>query len=126
MTHEEYLSRLGGFTDSAGDVKVVLSHAGSCALCRRESRFVERVLSRLDPARRSLPEEVARFGATAAVLALILLGIHGLSVERGEPDVPQAAKYRVVGNASGVVAYTPSGVVVGLAASSSRENGVTR
>jgi len=126
MTHEEYLSRLDGFTDSPGDVKEVLSHAASCAMCRKEIRTVERVLSRLDPVRRSIAEEVLRSGATAAVLAIIVLGMHRLSAGPEEPKAPpQAARYRIVGNASGVVAYTPSGVIVGLA-SNSAEKGVAR
>lgn len=40
----------------------------------------------------------------------------------------QPARYRIVGDASGVVAYTPSGVVVGVgeASSSPERGGVTR
>lgn len=126
MTHEEYLSRLDGFADSPGDVKEVLSHAASCAMCRKESRTVGRMLSRLDPGRRSIAEEIARFAATAAILAIVLLGMHRLSVRPEEPMAPEpAARYRIVGDASGVVAYTPSGIVVGLA-SNSAEKGVTR
>lgn len=115
MTHDEYLSRLEEFSDSSDDVEEVLSHTVSCALCRRESRFVERELSRLDPGRRSIAEEVARFGATAAVVVAIVLGIHRLSVRPHVPTVAEEPRYRIVGDASGVVAYTPAGVVVGLA-----------
>ncbi|HEX9286177.1 MAG TPA: hypothetical protein VF999_02805 [Thermoanaerobaculia bacterium] len=125
MTHEEYLSRLDGFTDSPGDVKEVLHHADSCANCRKERRRVERWLFRLDPARRSIAEEVARFAATAALLAIVLLGMHRLSAGPEESEITQPARYRIVGNASGVVAYTPSGIVVGLA-SNSAEKGMTR
>ncbi|HEX9150099.1 MAG TPA: hypothetical protein VF958_13130 [Thermoanaerobaculia bacterium] len=50
--------------------------------------------------------------------------MHRLSVRSEEsPRAPTAARYLVVGNASGVVAYTPSGVVVGM---NSAEKGVTR
>jgi len=125
MTHDEYLSRLDGFTDSPGDVSEVLLHADSCAICRKESRAAERSLSRLDPGRRSIAEELARFAATAAILAIVVLGMHRLSVRPEEPRAPEAARYRIVGDASGVVAYTPSGIVVGLA-SNSAEKGVTR
>lgn len=114
MTHDEYMSRLDEFSDSSEDVAEVLLHANSCASCRREGRFVERELERLDPGRRSIAEEVARFGATAAMLAIVVLGMHRLSVRsEGSPGVPVAARYRVVGDASGVVAYTPSGIIVG-------------
>ena len=124
MTHDEYLSRLDGFTDSPGDVTEVLFHAASCAICRKETRTVNRMLSRLEPGRRSIAEEVARFLATAAILALVILGIHRSGPE--EPGTPSpAARYRIVGNASGVVAYTPSGIVVGLAANSAKK-GVVR
>ena len=123
MTHDEYMSRLDEFSDSSEDVAEVLLHANSCASCRREGRFVEGKLERLDPARRSIAEEVARFGATAAMLAILVLGMHRLSVRSEEwPGVP-AARYRVVGNASGVVAYTPSGIIVGA---TYQEKGVTR
>lgn len=115
MTHDEYLSRLEEFSDASGDVEEVLSHTSFCARCRREGRFAERALSRLDPGRRSIAEEVARFGATAAVLLAIVLGMHRLSVRPHVPTVSAEPRYRIVGDASGVVAYTPAGVVVGLA-----------
>jgi hypothetical protein len=124
MTHEEYLSRLEGFTDSSEDAREVVHHAGSCASCRKERRFIERELSLLDPFRRSLAEEVVRFGTTAAVLAILVLGMHRLSVKPEEMAAARpATRYRIVGNASGVVAYTPSGIVVGM---NSAEKGVTR
>jgi hypothetical protein len=126
MTHDEYLSRLDGFTDSPKDVNEVLLHADSCAICGKERRRAERLLSRLDPGRRSIAEEIARFAATAAILAIVVLGMHRLSVRPEEPRAPEpVARYRIVGDASGVVAYTPSGIVVGLA-SNSAEKGVTR
>lgn len=124
MTHEEYLSRLEGFTDSSEDAREVVHHAGSCASCWKERRFVERRLWRLEPARRSIAEEVVRIGTTAAVVAILVLGVHRLSVKPEEmASAPRAARYRIVGNASGVVAYTPSGVIVGT---SSAEKGVTQ
>ena len=123
MTHEEYVARLVAFTDSNGDVEAVLLHASSCASCRKERRFVERELSRLDPNRKSIGEEVARFAATAAIVAMVVLGMHEVST-RPRVESPQPApRYRIVGNASGVVAYTPSGIVVGM---NSVEKGVTR
>jgi hypothetical protein len=115
MTHEEYLLRLDGFRDSAEEVNDVLSHAGSCALCRKEFRAVERALARLEPRRRSVIEEVAGLTATAGVLVAIILGMHGLAAPPDVPSVAAEPRYRIVGNASGVVAYTPSGMVVGLA-----------
>jgi hypothetical protein len=127
MTHEEYMSRLNSFTDSPEDVSHVLLHADSCVRCRREGRFVERALSQLDPGRRSVLEEIARFGATAAVLAIILVGVNRLAARPDEPTMPVTARYRVVGNASGVVAYTPAGIVVGMAGRpGSPEKGVAR
>ncbi|GEM_PF-5451716 len=116
MTHEEYLARVETFTDSAGDAAAVLAHAGSCALCRRDERAADRALTQLEPGRRSLTEEVARWSAAAAVLILVILGFHR---EAREPwrtaPAPAAARYLVVGDASGVVAYTPEGIVVGVA-----------
>jgi hypothetical protein len=124
MTHDEYLSRLEEFTDSSEDAREVLEHAGFCAACRKERRFVERELSRLTPARRSVAEEVLRFGTTAAFLAIVALGLHRMSVRPEETlSTPQAARYRIVGTASGVVAYTPGGVIVGATYD---EKGVTR
>lgn len=127
MTHDEYLAHLDRFTDSPKDVNDVLSHARSCALCRKESRSASRALSRLDPGRRSIPEEVARFGATAAVVVVIALGMHRLSVRPPVPTVATEPRYRIVGDSSGVVAYTPAGMVVGLAEpSDSGRKGITR
>jgi hypothetical protein len=116
MTHEEYLVRVETFTDSADDAAAVLAHAGSCALCRRDERAANRVLARLEPDKRSLTEEVARWSAAAAVLVLVILGFHKAAREPGRTTpAPGAARYLVVGDASGVVAYTPEGVVVGVA-----------
>jgi hypothetical protein len=124
MTHEEYLSGVAGFTDSNEDVEAVLLHASSCAACRKERRSVERELSRLDPNRKSIGEEVARFAATAAIVAMVVLGMREISIRTREAEATQPApRYRIVGNASGVVAYTPSGIVVGM---NSAEKGVTR
>jgi hypothetical protein len=116
MTHEEYLARVETFTDSADDAAAVLAHAGSCALCRRDERATDRALSRLEPDKRSPTEEVARWSAAAAVLVLVVLGFHKQAREPGRTTpAPGAARYLVVGDASGVVAYTPEGIVVGVA-----------
>ena len=124
MTHDEYLSRLEGFTDSGEDAGEVLRHAGACAACRKERHLVERELSRLDPGRRSIAEEVFRFGTTAVLLAIVALGVQRISDE--SPSAQPAARYRIVGNASGVVAYTPGGVVIGVAGGSDVGKGVSR
>jgi hypothetical protein len=127
MTHDQYLSRLEGFTDSGEDSGEVLRHAGACAACRKERRLVERELRRLDPSRRSIAEEIFRFGTTAALLAIVALGVQRVSVQSdGSPSEQPAARYRIVGNASGVVAYTPGGVVVGVAGPSDAGKGVSR
>lgn len=116
MTHEEYLSRIEAFTDSREDVAAVLAHAGSCAACRREERAAEKALARLQPKKRSFTEEIARWSAAAAILALIILGIRKEAREPGgSPRSGPSARYVIVGDASGVVAYTPEGVVVGVA-----------
>ena len=116
MTHEEYLARLETFTDSTEDAGAVLAHAGSCALCRRDWREADRALARLEPGRRALTEEVARWSAAAAVLVLVVLGFQGPAREPGRTAPPPAvARYLIVGDASGVVAYTPEGIVVGVA-----------
>ena len=110
MNHEEYLLRLEEWTDA--DAAAVLGHAGSCSECRREARRAERVLLAWAPPRRSALEEVARWAAVAAFLAIAVSGLR--SNEAPKPSGP--SRYRVVGDASGVVAYTPGGVVVGTAA----------
>jgi hypothetical protein len=124
MTHDEYLSRLDGFTDSGEDAGEVLRHAGACAACRKERHLVERALSRLDPGRRSIAEEVLRFGTTAAILTIVALGVQRMSDV--SPSAQPAARYRIVGNAAGVVAYTPGGVVIGVAGSSDVGKGASR
>ncbi len=115
MTHEEYLARLEAFTDSPDDIEEVLAHAGSCRTCRREGRAVEKALTRMEPASRSVTEEVARWSAAAAVLALLVLGIHREREPGRTTPAHGAARYLIVGDASGVVAYTPEGIVVGVA-----------
>jgi hypothetical protein len=116
MTHEEYQARIATFTDSADDAAAVLAHAGSCALCRRDERAADRALARLEPSRRSRTEEVARWSAAAAILVLVILGFHKEAREPGRTTpAPVVARYLVVGDASGVVAYTPEGIVVGVA-----------
>ena len=116
MTHEEYLARVETFTDSADDAAAVLAHAGSCALCKRDRRAADRALGRLEPGRRSLTEEIARWSAAAAVLVLVALGFHERAREPERTAPPSTvARYLIVGDASGVVAYTPEGIVVGVA-----------
>jgi hypothetical protein len=116
MTHDEYLTRLETFTDLGEDAAAVLEHAGICALCRRDARAADQALARLEPGGRSPIEEVARWSAAAAVLVLVVLGFQKPVREPGR-TVPASApaRYLVVGDASGVVAYTPEGVVVGVA-----------
>ena len=117
MTHEEYLARLETFTDSGEDVARVLAHAASCAVCRKQQRAVDKTLARLEPKTKSLIEEVTRWSAAAAILALVIVGFHRESRGPARAAAPRpGASYRIVGDASGVVAYTPDGIVVGLAA----------
>jgi hypothetical protein len=114
MTHEEYLSRLDQLTDT--DASAVLAHTEGCASCRRDARQAEAALERLAPPRRSWPEEIVRWAAVAAILVLVAFG---LRPEAAPPKPGPPARYRIVGDASGVVAYTPAGIVVGTAARSS-------
>jgi hypothetical protein len=112
MTHEEYVSRSTVLADAyAGEV---LAHVASCAACASETRRADAALSRLEPRRRLFPEEVARWAAVAALLAVIAFGLRSVPVA---PAVPEktTARYRIVGDAAGVVAYTPGGIVVGIA-----------
>ncbi|MGH9316328.1 MAG: hypothetical protein ACRD1P_04395 [Thermoanaerobaculia bacterium] len=126
MTHEEYLSRLDDFSDSTADLQAVLAHATSCKACRREQRLAERVLSWLDPPRQSRAAGVGLWIAAAAVLVVIGIGLRQpSSTPAKSPDAKPQARYRVVGDSSGVVAYTPGGVVVGTAVTS-YEKGVIR
>ncbi len=116
MNHEEYVSRIESFTDSPEDAAAVLAHAASCAACRRESRAAERALARLESKKASRMEEIARWSAAAAILALVVFGIRKEAREPGGPVRSDTeARYVVVGDASGVVAHTPDGVVVGVA-----------
>ncbi|MGH9400217.1 MAG: hypothetical protein ACRD00_07595 [Thermoanaerobaculia bacterium] len=111
MNHEEYLSLLEDFTDA--DAGAVLAHVEACASCRRDARGAEASIARLGRQRRSLPEEIARWAAVAAFLALVAFGLR----QQALPEQPaRVARYRIVGDASGVVAYTPGGIVVGTAA----------
>lgn len=126
MTHEGYLSRLGDFSDSPADLQAVLTHATSCKACRREQRLAERVLSRLDPTRRSRSAEMGLWIAAAAVLAVIVVGLRQpSSTSVKSADAKPQARYHIVGDSSGVVAHTPSGVVVGTFRRS-HEKGVIR
>jgi hypothetical protein len=113
MTHEEYVSRLDAFSDD--EAGAVLAHAENCAECRGERRAVDGELSRLEPKRGSIVEEIAR---VAAVVAFLVIAIYGLRPPSAAVSAPakSSARYRVVGNASGVVAYTPGGIIVAAAA----------
>jgi hypothetical protein len=120
MTHEEYVSRLEDFGDSPADVNAVLAHVSACAVCREEQRRAEKKLAALEPARPGRLEAVLRWAAAAAVVAVVAAGLRRPSEQ---PPAP-AARYTIVGDASGVVAYTPGGIVVGTAGTPAQE--VTR
>lgn len=120
MNHEEYVSRIESFTDSPEDAAAVLTHAASCAACRIESHEADRALARLEPKRASRMEEIARWSAAAAILALVVFGIRKEAREPGgSARSDTQARYVIVGDASGVVAHTPEGVVVGFASRAS-------
>lgn len=108
MTHDEYLARLELWTDA--DAPAVLVHAESCAACRREARIAQRALEPLLPRRVSRAEEAARLAAAAAIIAVLILGIPARSGPKASP--PAVSRYRIVGDASSVTAYTPAGIVV--------------
>ena len=120
MTHEEYLERLESFGDSPADVAAVLNHASACTRCRIDERAAESALARLDARRASRVEILARWSVAAAILTIVALGFQK---EARRPDgafsTGMPARYVVVGNASGVVAHTPEGIVVGVAPRSS-------
>lgn len=122
MTHEEYVSILETAGDSAPQAEAILAHTVSCAACRREHRRADRALAVLEPAP-SPVEKLARWGAAAAVLALLVGGLRSPSLRA--PAVPPA-RYRVVGDASGVVAYTPEGIIVGARSARSSDKEVSR
>jgi hypothetical protein len=108
VTHDEYASRIETWTDE--DATAVLEHARSCSACRRDGRLTANALAALLPARRSLAEEAFRIAATAAVVAVVAWALPAkkpLSADR-----LATARYRIVGTASGVIAYTPDGIVV--------------
>ena len=113
MTHEEFESRLEALTDA--DAGAVLEHTQSCAACRRNARRAEAALGRLEGRRRSIFEEIARWAAVAAVLAVAAYGLWRNQTPAPAPKPAPTARYRIVGNASGVVAYTPEGIVIGTA-----------
>ncbi|HEX7252196.1 MAG TPA: hypothetical protein VF376_04875 [Thermoanaerobaculia bacterium] len=107
MTHEEYVSKLESLGDSPAEVDAVLSHVVSCAACEREQRFADRQIGGAATSR-SVVEPLLRWGAVASILGVIVLGL------RHSNENPKSqVRYRVVGNASGVVAYTPGGIVTG-------------
>ena len=123
MTHDEFVSRAEDLTDS--DSEAVLAHARACRSCRREGSRVDRAISGLVPPRSSRLEEVARVAAAAAVCAVLLDSAFGAPPP--PPSSEARSRYRIVGDASGVVAYTPNGIVAAAAAAPARRKGeVTR
>jgi hypothetical protein len=119
MNHQEFESRLDVFSDSDEDVRAVLEHAEGCAVCRRDTRRADRALRDLEEGS-SISERIVRWGTAAAAVLLLVVGLAGHFGNTARP-VKSAARYRIVGDASGVVAYTPSGVVMGFPAASSKE-----
>ena len=109
MTHDEYVSILETAEDSPRQIEAILAHTQACATCRREHRRADRALTALEPAP-SLVEKLARWGAAAAVLAVLVAGLRGPA---WKAPAATPARYRVIGDASGVVAYTPEGIIVG-------------
>jgi ferric-dicitrate binding protein FerR (iron transport regulator) len=107
MTHDEYASRIESWTDE--DAAAVLEHASACSECRGEARRASNALASLAPARRSRAEEAFRIAAAAAVAALVVWMLPS-NLRQTDPSAG-AARYRIVGTSSGVVAETPEGVV---------------
>jgi hypothetical protein len=121
ITHEEYRKRVMEFSDSEADTTEVLAHVGACAGCRKEQRIADQLLSRLESEQPSWLEATVRALATAAVVALVIVGIlRPASSSQQTPTLTSPARYRIVGDSRGVVAYTPSGVVVGVSAMSAK------
>ena len=116
MRHEEYVLRLESFGDSPADVEAVLRHVDVCAICRQEHRFAERKIAKMESRRPGALEPILRWAAAAAILAMLIAAL------RRPSDAPRtdAVRYRIVGDASGVVAYTPGGVVMGTAGAPAR------
>ncbi|HEY6930282.1 MAG TPA: hypothetical protein VJA66_11450 [Thermoanaerobaculia bacterium] len=108
MTHEEYVSKLESLGDSPADVDAVLSHVAACAACDKEQRFADRKIGGAAKSR-SVVEPLLRWGAVASILGVIVLGLR----HSNETNPKAQVRYRIVGNASGVVAYTPGGIVTG-------------
>ena len=115
MTHEEYVSQAASLSDSELDVAAVLAHVDRCFQCHAQRQLVERQLARLDPPRRSFAVEAAQLAAAIATVALIVAGLRASPKPASPKPEPPRARYRIVGDASGVVAYTPSGVIAGSA-----------
>ena len=113
MTHDEYLAGLEDWTDA--DAEAVLAHAAACTACRREARRAETALDALD-GRPPGVLALRRWAAAAAFLALAGFGLWQDASPRPTPSEAAHARYRIVGDSSGVVAYTPAGIVVGTAA----------
>lgn len=108
MTHEEYVSQLECLGDSPAEANAVLSHVASCAACRKEQRFADRRIGAASSSE-SAVELLLRWGAAACIVAVVILGLRHTNETTPKTEV----RYRIVGNASGVVAYTPGGIVTG-------------
>jgi hypothetical protein len=114
MTHDDYLEKLETFTDGAEDVAAVLAHAESCAACRTDALALERALTRAQGRVAGAAERIVRMAAAAAAIVVLCLAL-----SRGSGNLspaPERSRTVVVGDASGVVAYTPSAVVIGTSA----------
>ncbi|MEO8432262.1 MAG: hypothetical protein ABI592_12185 [Acidobacteriota bacterium] len=112
MTHEEFVSAAASLTDA--DAPAVLAHVSACRGCRSEGRRVDRALARAgapESAGAGLPVRVA---AAAAVCAVLLLAANGKFGP--PPGAGPRSRYRIVGDAAGVVAYTPGGIVAAVSA----------
>jgi hypothetical protein len=117
MNHDEYLSRLEMESDEGA--LSILAHVSSCPACRGEQRAAEGALSRLEPGTSPRLEEICRVAAAVAVVAIAALGLRpGLA---SKPAEAPAARYRIVGDASGVVAYTPRGTLTAVSFAPGKE-----
>ena len=122
MNHDQYVSKLELFTDD--DAAEVLRHVTVCAACRRDARRVERLLASGRPPRGfwSLRfEDLSAVAAVAATVAIVLLHLPA-GPGTARPSQPRpTTRYRIVGDASGVVAYTPAGTLTAVSFSRGKE-----
>lgn len=108
MTHQEYMSGALAWTDESA--AEVLRHVRRCTDCRRDQRAARDAIADLVPQGRSRLEVAVRIGSVAAILALLAAGL--VPAPNGQPRARHSARYRIVGDAAGVVAQTPEGPVV--------------